>query len=91
MTAYLIEDSYKIAKKKYAKLGVDSDHALEKLNQISLSIPCWQGDDVGGFEHPNSELSGGGIMATGNYPGKANNIIELQKDLTKAVLFLLTK
>lgn len=85
MTDYLIEDSYKIAKKKYAKLGVDSDQALEKLNQISLSIPCWQGDDVGGFEHPNSELSGGGIKATGNYPGKARNVIELQKDLTKAV------
>jgi len=79
-----IEDSYKIAKEKYAELGVDSDCILQELYKISLSIHCWQGDDVGGFERPSSELSGGGIIATGNYPGKARTIEELQKDLSKA-------
>lgn len=55
-----IFQAYEMAKKKYAELGVDVDTALENLSQISLSIHCWQGDDVGGFEKSESELSGGG-------------------------------
>ncbi len=58
---------------------------LRELKQTSLSIHCWQGDDVGGFERPNAELSGGGILATGNYLGKARTIKELQKDLEKGI------
>ena len=78
-----IEDSFKIAEKRYAKLGVNLDDVLATMKAISLSIHCWQGDDVGGFERPNSELSGGGIIATGNYLGKARNAEELKQDLEK--------
>ena len=62
-------------------LGVDSGKAIEQLKNISLSIHCWQGDDVGGFETPDATISGGGIQATGNYPGKARTIDELCRDL----------
>jgi L-rhamnose isomerase len=63
--------------------GVDSDKAIETLVQIPISLHCWQGDDVGGFESPDAEL-GGGLAATGNYPGKARNADELRSDLDKA-------
>lgn len=74
---------YKMAKEKYTELGVNVDAALGNLNKVSLSIHCWQGDDVGGFERPDSGLSGGGIQVTGNYPGKARNVDELRNDLEK--------
>ncbi|GAG92450.1 unnamed protein product [marine sediment metagenome] len=74
---------YEMAKEKYTELGVNVDTALENLNKVSLSIHCWQGDDVGGFEKPESELSGGGIQITGNYPGKARNVDEFRNDLEK--------
>ena len=74
---------YEYAKEQYAEIGVDVDRALEKLKTIALSVHCWQGDDVGGFETPDAALSGGGIQVTGNYPGKARNQEELKKDLTK--------
>ncbi|MBF9014031.1 MULTISPECIES: L-rhamnose isomerase [unclassified Oceanispirochaeta] len=74
---------YDYAKEQYAELGVDVDTALAKLKNIPLSVHCWQGDDVGGFETPDSTLSGGGIQVTGNYPGKAGNPDELKKDLEK--------
>jgi len=74
---------YEIAKEKYTELGVNVDTALENLNKVSLSIHCWQGDDVGGLEKPGSELLGGGIQVTGNYPGKARSIEELRMDLKK--------
>jgi L-rhamnose isomerase len=80
-----IEKSYEIAKARYKEIGVDIEEVIKDLDKIHLSIHCWQGDDVGGFEHPNSELEGGGIMATGNYPGKARSITELQEDLAKAI------
>jgi L-rhamnose isomerase len=80
-----IEDSYKTAKERYGELGVDTDQILEEMEDFALSVHCWQGDDVGGFESPNSQLSGGGILATGNYPGKARSIEELQNDLSKAL------
>ena len=76
-------DAYTIAKERYAAIGVDIDLAIDKLKQISISLHCWQGDDVGGFEDPDRGL-GGGIMATGNYPGKARNAEELRKDLDLA-------
>jgi L-rhamnose isomerase len=80
-----VEKFYAIAEKKYADFGVDTEQVLEKLKKVSLSIHCWQGDDVGGFERAESKLSGGGILATGNYPGKARNIKELQSDLEKVI------
>jgi L-rhamnose isomerase len=75
------------AKAKYAELGVDVENALDNLKKISLSMHCWQGDDVGGFENPDGELSGG-IAVTGNHPGKARNIDELRADLEKAYSLL---
>jgi L-rhamnose isomerase len=83
-----IEQEYKLAKEKYAELDIDTDSALEKLGNISLSLHCWQADDVCGFEKPDSSLSGGGIQVTGNYPGKARNIDELREDLEKVFSLL---
>ncbi len=76
-----MSDRYTEAKERYAVLGVDTEKALEKLKDFSLSLHCWQADDVGGFESEGGELSGGGIQATGNYPGKAGNLDELKNDL----------
>ncbi len=78
-----VEDAYTLAKERYAALGVDTDAVLERLAQIAISLHCWQGDDVGGFEDPDRGLSGG-IMATGNYPGKARTPDELRQDLDEA-------
>ena len=78
-----ISSAYHLAQERYAALGVDVDRALETLARIPLSLHCWQGDDVGGFENPDAELSGG-IAATGNYPGKARNADELRSDLDVA-------
>jgi L-rhamnose isomerase len=78
-----IQDAYALAKERYAALGVDADTAMDTLAQISISLHCWQGDDVGGFENPDAEL-GGGLAATGNYPGKARTADELRSDLDVA-------
>lgn len=72
--------SYEIAKEKYAALGVDTEKALEKMKDIKISVHCWQGDDVSGFENADGELTGG-IQATGNYPGKATTPDELRQDI----------
>ena len=77
-------NNYQIAKEKYASIGVDTDKAIEKLKKIKISLHCWQGDDVGGYETTGSSLSGGGIQTTGNYPGKARSVAELQADIEKA-------
>ncbi len=74
---------YDEAKKMYAEIGIDTDEAIKKLSEISLSMHCWQGDDVGGFESAG-ELTGG-IQTTGNYPGKARNMEELMADIDKAL------
>jgi L-rhamnose isomerase len=84
MQAKNIELSYDLAKDRYARLGVLTDQALETLRRISISIHCWQGDDVGGFELGDQTL-GGGLVATGNYPGKARNPQELRGDFEKAL------
>ncbi len=80
-----IVDAYSLASKKYDDLGVNIEKILNKLVEIPISIHAWQGDDVSGFERPNSKLNGGGIIATGNYPGKASNIKQLQMDLDTAL------
>lgn len=79
-----IKEKYEMSKKEYEKWGLDVDKILEVLNKVKISIHCWQGDDVTGFEKSQSALSGG-IAATGNYPGKARNGEELRKDLDKAL------
>ncbi len=76
--------SYAPAQEAYAELGVDTEAALNALADIPISLHCWQGDDVGGFEGSGGGLTGG-IQATGNYPGKARTISELQQDLDKAL------
>jgi L-rhamnose isomerase len=78
-----VQDAYALAQERYAGIGVDTEAAMEALAGISLSLHCWQGDDVGGFESPDTELSGG-IAATGNYPGKARTADELRSDLDVA-------
>ena len=78
-----IQERYESAKEIYAGLGVDVDAAVERLKNIPVSMHCWQGDDVMGFEGADS-LSGG-IQATGNYPGKARNPQELMADIDKAL------
>ena len=78
-----IQTTYELARERYAALGVDTDNALKRLAQTPVSLHCWQGDDVIGFEDPTRGLSGG-IMATGNYPGKARNPDELRQDLDMA-------
>jgi len=78
-----IEKAYEAARQRYAELGVETDAALDRLSKIAISLHCWQGDDVGGFE--GSEGPSGGIMATGAYPGKARTADELRADLTKAM------
>jgi L-rhamnose isomerase len=75
--------AYELAREQYAALGVDSEAALTRLGQVPISLHCWQGDDVIGFENPDGELTGG-IAATGNYPGKARNADELRADLDRA-------
>ena len=76
-------ERYESAKKIYAEIGIDTEKVLEKLDSVKVSLHCWQGDDVSGFES-SGELSGG-IQATGNYPGKARNAEELMADLDKAL------
>ena len=73
---------YVIAKEKYAALGIDTEAAIEKLAGVPISIHCWQGDDVSGFD--SKEALSGGIQATGNYPGKATTPEQLMADLDKA-------
>ena len=72
--------NYEDAKECYATWGIDTDRAIKQLSDISISVHCWQGDDVVGFEN-KSGLSGGGIQATGNHPGRARNPKELRADL----------
>lgn len=83
----LIQQAYAIARERYAAIGIDTDQVLETLQHISLSLHCWQADDVTGFETPDGQLSGG-IQATGNYPGKARNIDELRADILKAASYI---
>jgi len=80
-----VNQVYEYAKDSYALYGVDTDDVLNKIDDIQVSIHCWQGDDVTGFEKDVDGLSGGGIMATGNYPGRAKNGEELRQDIEKAL------
>lgn len=79
---------YAVAREQYDGLGIDTEAALQRLAAVPVSLHCWQGDDVGGFETPDAQLSGGGIQATGNYPGKARNADELRADLEQALALI---
>jgi len=78
-----IEKAYALAKAQYAKVGVDADSVRKAVAGIPVSLHCWQGDDVTGFEGADG-LSGGGILATGNYPGRARTADELRADIDLA-------
>ena len=78
------ERAYSLAREAFAGIGVDTDAALARLDRIPISLHCWQGDDVRGFEDPDAALSGG-IQATGNYPGRARNATELRADADLAM------
>lgn len=78
-----VEERYEDAKARYAEIGVDTDAALKKLQDLKISMHCWQGDDVKGFLNPDGELTGG-IMATGDYPGAAHTPDQLRQDVEKA-------
>lgn len=79
-----VEQAYQLARQRYAELGADTDRALGRLADIAVSLHCWQGDDVKGFEGSFDEL-GGGLAVTGNYPGKARTPDELRSDLVQAM------
>lgn len=80
-----VNKAYNYAKEVYASYGIDTEKVLNKMKEFKISLHCWQGDDVTGFENQANGLSGGGIMATGNYMGKARNGEELRADLEKAM------
>ena len=78
-------NSYTLAKEAYAAHGVDTEEVIKSLAGTPISLHCWQGDDVGGFENAGADLAGSGLAATGNYPGKARTIAELRSDIEKAL------
>ncbi len=82
-TPQQIENAYQLARERFAEWGVNTDAAMAQLKKVSISLHCWQGDDVGGFENMGSDL-GGGLAVTGNYPGKARTPEELRGDFLKA-------
>ncbi|MES2307494.1 MAG: L-rhamnose isomerase [Verrucomicrobiota bacterium] len=77
--------SYALAQEQYATWGVDTEKALSALEKASISLHCWQADDVAGTEKEGASLEGGGIQVTGNYPGKARNMSEIRQDLDQAL------
>ena len=85
MEKTICEKSYQLAKEQYAALEVDTGKVLAVMNNIKISLHCWQTDDVGGFEKADAVLGGGGIQATGNFPGKAKTIEQMRSDLDKVM------
>jgi len=79
-----VEKTYASSRDKYAERGVDTDKALARLQAISLSLHCWQGDDVGGFEKRGEGLAGSGLQVTGGAPGRARDVDELRADMAQA-------
>ncbi len=83
----LVEKAYEIAKERYSAVGVDVEKVLKEIHRLSISLHCWQADDVVGFEKLSS-VGGGGIQATGNYPGRARNIDELRADIDEVLKYI---
>ncbi len=88
MKTDIIKKSYRLAKEQYAGLGIDTEKVIAEMDNIAISLHCWQTDDVGGFEKEGAELGGGGIQATGNFPGKARTIEQMRADLDKVMSLL---
>ena len=84
MDTMTVEKAYELARERYAQVGVDVEVALALLDKVTLSLHCWQGDDVAGFESSKAPLPSGGIMVTGSHPGRARSVEELRADLDKA-------
>lgn len=82
-----IDQAWELAKQRFNSVGVDVENALKTMERMPVSMHCWQGDDVAGFENPEGSLTGG-IQATGNYPGKARNAAELRADLEMALTLI---
>lgn len=82
-----IEQAFELAKQRFADIGIDVNAAMAQLDRLPISMHCWQGDDVKGFENPQGALTGG-IQATGNYPGKASTAAELRADLDQAMALI---
>lgn len=82
-----VNKAFEVAADRYAALGVDVNKALEEIKKISLSLHCWQTDDVTGFENQGGSLTGG-IQVTGNYPGRARNMDEVRADILKAKSYI---
>lgn len=80
-----IEKAFALARERYAEIGVNVESALAALKSLSLSLPCWQGDDIRGFEKTEDPVFSAGIQVTGNYPGRARTVEELRMDLKKAL------
>lgn len=78
-----VEQGYSLAKQRYAAIGVDPDRAIQRLASVALSLHCWQGDDVRGFENVQGDM--GGLAVTGAYPGRARTADELRSDIEKAM------
>ena len=87
-TAKQVSSAYKLASAAYADLGIDTEAAIKKALSIPISLHCWQADDVHGLETPKEGVSGGGIMATGGYPGRARNGDEMRADLDAAIALI---
>ena len=84
---YDTKKGYELAKEYYAQYGIDVDEMIEICDKTPISMHCWQGDDVAGFEKKEGGLTGG-IQTTGNYPGAARNAEELRADIEKAMEFI---
>ena len=82
-----ILEAYACARDRFAEIGTDTDQVIRELDQVPISIQCWQGDDVLGFESANGSLTGG-IQTTGNYPGRARNVAELRSDIEMALALI---
>ena len=83
-----LEQAYRLARERYAALGVDTDDALKSAARVPVSMHCWQGDDVGGFEHADGVALGDGLAVTGNYPGKARTPDQLRADFEQAIALI---
>lgn len=84
---YDVKKGYEVAKEYYARYGIDVDKMIEICDKTPISMHCWQGDDVAGFEKKEGGLTGG-IQATGNYPGAARNAADLRADIEKAMSYI---
>lgn len=85
MELTLVDRRYRQAREIYGEFGIDTEKALSELEKFQLSIHCWQGDDIQGFEWQEISFGGSGLQVTGNYPGRARNAAELRQDLEKAL------